>query len=364
MTPGDGHREPDQLALLDGGGEAYPAMLAAIDGARQSVYLEVYLFRLDATGLRFLAALVAAATRKLRVEVLIDGWGSSSNCAEIVAQLRAAGATARVHRPVGNVLAGLFGRDHRKILLVDSTVAFVGGINIGDEYGGEADAPGWADLAARVSGPAAQDLALELAGKKPLQRGKVQIRLSGVGTGRRLRKRYLKAIRGARRELWLAHGYFLPDRKLLRALSSAARRGVEVTVLLAGRSDVPFVPLATRHVHRLLLQGGVKIFEWSQTVLHAKAAVIDGEKLLVGSFNLDALSLTNMETLLEADDAALAGQGAVWMRGHLALARPISFADCTRPGVRGFIEGALGFLFAQLGEWAEKLMARRARPRR
>ena len=357
-------REPDQLALLDGGEEAYPAMIAAIDGARESVYLEVYLFRLDSTGRRFLAALAAAAARKLRVEVLVDGWGSSSDCGEIVATLGAAGAQARVHRPVGVVFAGLFGRNHRKILLIDSALAFVGGINIGDEYGGESNRPGWADLAAQVRGPAAQDLALELRGGRPLARGNVQIRLSGVGTGRRLRKRYLKAIRGARREVLLAHGYFLPDRELLRALTSAAGRGVQVTALLAGRSDVPFVPLATRHVHRRLLQGGVKIFEWSQTVLHAKAAVIDGQKLLVGSFNLDALSLSNMETLLEADDAALAGQGARWMRGHLALARAVSFADCTRPGLRGFLEGAIGFLFAQLGEWVEKLLAQRGRPQR
>lgn len=336
-------------------------MLAAIDGARASVYLEVYLFRLDHTGQRFLDALVAAAARKIRVQVLVDGWGSSRDCRAIVARLRAAGATARIHRPLGVLLAGLLDRDHRKILLVDDALAYIGGINIGDEYGGEDPTPGWADLAVQVRGVAAVQLAHALRGEVATPSDRVHIRLSRLGTGRRLRKRYLKAVRGAHRSVLLAHGYFLPDRELMRALTSAARRGVEVTALLAGRSDVPFVPLATRHVYRRLLRGGVRIFEWSQTVLHAKAAVVDGHKLLVGSFNLDVLSLNNMETLLEADDASVAGQGEAWMRGHLALAREIGPADCERPGLRGWIEGALGFLFVQAAQWVEKLTAQRGR---
>src|SRR5207253_5740838 len=113
-------------------------------------------------------------------------------------------------------------------------------------------------------------------------------------------------------------GYFLPNRQVLRALIDAARRGVEVAVLLPAHSDVPFARLAMRYVYVPLLAGGVRIWQWNRSVLHAKASVIDGRKLLVGSFNLEPLSLISMEALV--DDAGAAVQGERWVREHFALA--------------------------------------------
>src|SRR5260370_18718499 len=281
----------------------------------------MYLFRLDATGRRFVAALSAAAARGVTVRVSLDGWGSSQDAREIKAELVAAGCAVSIQAWRGWFLLRALARNHRKLLLVDERVAFVGGINVGDEESGDGGAVGWADLAAETRGGTCTRLARELR-RERIQKlpGAIRIHLANRGGGWRLRRRYLEAFRGARTSIQLAQGYFLPNRQMLRALVDAARRGVEVSVLLPAHSDVPFARLAMRYVYAPLLAGGVRIWEWNRSVLHAKAAVIDGRKLLVGSFNLEPLSLITMEALVEADDAGAAAQGERWMREHFALA--------------------------------------------
>jgi cardiolipin synthase A/B len=340
----------DQVELLDGGSVAFPRMLAAIAAARISVYLEVYLFCRDQTGQRFLAALEEAARRGVRVKVVADGWGSARDGRAVASELRRAGCEVRIHNRLTALLLGRFGRTHRKLLLVDDCVAFVGGINIADEYGADARTA-WADLAVEVRGPACARLASQLRGERAAPAGRVRIHLSGLGGGARLRRRYLKAIRHARERIDLAQGYFLPDAQVLRALARAARGGVRVTILLAGRTDVPFTRVATRYLYRQLLAAGVHIREWTKSVLHAKAAVVDGKKLLVGSFNLDPLSLFMMEALVEVDDRAAARAGEAWMRAHQAVSREIGPADCGPGGVRGWLLAIAGFVLVRAARW-------------
>ena len=193
--------------------------------------------------------------------------------------------------------------------------------------------------------------------------GPVRIHLSGVGTGHRLRRRYLKAIRHAKERIHLAQGYFLPDAQLLRALAHAAHRGVRVNVLLAGRSDVKFTRIATHHLYRHLLAAGIRIHEWSRSVLHAKAAVVDGRKLLVGSFNLDPLSLLMLEALVEADDPRAARACEEWMVAHEARSRRIGPEDCRIAGLRGFLLSIAGFLLARAGRWLTFFAVPRLRSR-
>lgn len=314
----------DQVRILDGGAEAFPRMLAAIEEARASVHLEVYAFALDATGGRFVDALSAAARRGVRVRVVVDGIGSALDGRRIEALLGSAGVRVRVYHPLAALLLGRLARNHRKLLLVDEEVAFVGGINVGDEYRGTDGEPAWADLAAEVRGPACAWLAerLRSRGVPPLH-GPVRLMLSGIGGGRPLRQRYLKAIGAARRTVWLAHGYFLPDRRLVRTITAAARRGVEVVLLLPGKSDIPLAATVASRLYGRLLRAGVRIHEWERSVLHAKVAVMDGERLLLGSFNLDPLSLANLESLLEVQlqDAVRAGEA--WIARHVEGARPV-----------------------------------------
>ena len=330
------------LILLDGGTEAYPRMLAAIERARRVIHLEVFLFRHDGVGQRFEAALAAAAGRGVSVRVVLDGWGSAIDGRSLAARLSAAGCEVRIHHRLRSLLRARFQRNHRKLLAVDDEVAFVGGINIGDEYDGAR-----VDLAVELHGPAVSLLWAALRGDPPGQ-GKLRILLSGAGGSWALRRRYLKAIHNARDHVALAHGYFLPDPLLLRALARAARRGVRVTVLVGASSDVWFTRLATRQLYRQLLAAGVEVREHRRSTLHAKAAVIDAKKLLVGSFNLDPASLFNLEALVEADDGAAAAQGEEWMRRQVDAAHPIALAEAN---AQAFITGLIGRAFVAAGQW-------------
>jgi cardiolipin synthase A/B len=351
-----------QVTLLDGGAQAFPRMLEAIESARRRVYLEVYTFEREGVGSRFLAALAAAAQRGVEVKVIVDGWGTMGESGAITSTLKAAGAKVRVYNPLSSLFTGRAWRNHRKILLVDDRVAFIGGINIGDDYLGVDEEPGWADLVVELEGELCARLGAKLhAGRVELRAGPVHLLLSGLGGGRRLRQRYLEAIERAREKVVLAHAYFLPDRGLMRALNQAARRGVAVHLLLAGRSDVALARAATMRLYRFFLRAGVHIHEWTGSTLHAKAAVVDGRRLLVGSFNLDPLSLVNLETLVDVEDTGVAAQATAWLERHLHTARRITLADCARSGLRGWLLEVLGLAAARFTQAFARFMGRRRR---
>jgi cardiolipin synthase len=356
-----GHR----ITLLDGGAEAYPRMLEAIAAATRRVHLEVYAFEREGVGSRFVEALTAAAARGVEVKVIVDGWGTIGGSRALADTLRAVGIKVRIHNPLTSVFLGRFWRNHRKILLVDDTVAFLGGINIGDHYAAEEGRPGWADLALELRGDICARLGERLnAGASTLSAGPVSILLSGFGGGRRLRGRYLTALKDAKERVVLAHAYFLPDTGFVRALKRTAKRGVEVHLLLAGRSDVPFARAATMRLYRTLLHAGVRIHEWTDTTLHAKAAVVDGQRLLVGSFNLDPLSLVNLETLVEVDDVGVAAQATRWMERHVGASRPVGLEDCARSGLQRWLLDVVGLAVARFSEhFASFIGSRRMRRR-
>jgi cardiolipin synthase len=363
-TPAAPEEERGAPRLLDGGREAYPAMLAAIRAARSEVFLEIYAFSPDGIGAAFVAALSAAARRGVRVQVVLDAWGSAPATSEVEASLAAAGCDVRVWGPVLGILAGRLRRNHRKILAVDGEVAFVGGLNIGDDYGLPDPPPGekpWADLALEIRGPVAawlQDRARRERGTSPP--GPVRVWLSGLGGGGRLRGRYLEAFRAARRRILVAHAYFLPDRKLVRSIAAAARRGVSVRLVLAGRSDVALATPATRRLYRRLLRAGVEISEWTDSVLHAKACAVDGDRFLVGSFNLDPFSLANLEALAEVEIPEIAAAGERWIRARFDEGERITLERIGRGSrLERFVVERLGPIIARLARRIGRWIARR-----
>jgi cardiolipin synthase len=194
-------------------------------------------------------------------------------------------------------------------------------------------------------------------------RSSLRIHLSGIGGGWRLRKRYLQAFEGAKERIYVAHGYFLPDAAVVRSIIAAARRGVQVHLLLAGRSDVPFARMATRSLHSQLLAAGVRIHEWTESVLHAKVATVDGNLLLVGSFNLDPFSLVNLESLVEVGDAKVVGQGEKWIQDHFARSR---IMRVQRAGSlwQAWLLWSLGRLIARAADATARVIAGRRHPRR
>jgi cardiolipin synthase A/B len=365
----DADRPAGSATLLSGGGEAFPRMLRAIRGARQSVHLEVYHLSREGVGDAFREALSQAALRGVRVRVILDGWGSALDGRWLQSMLEPDGAEVKIYHPLSALFTGRFRRNHRKILVVDGEVAFLGGINIADEYGqvgpGRApdlaeEEPEWMDLAVELRGEPAAWLEARLRGERPPRpRGPVQVHLSGIGGGRRLRNIYRRSFGAARSEILSAHAYFLPDRRFVRSITAAARRGVKVVLLLAGRSDVPLARAGTTRLYRRPLEAGVEIREWTRSVHHAKVAVVDGETVLLGSFNLDPFSLSNLESLVEIHDPETAGAARRWFEDRVQLARRVAPEEGSRKGFSAAVGLLVGSLVARVTEAVARLLSGR-----
>jgi cardiolipin synthase len=337
----------DSVELLDGAAAAYPRMLEAIDAAEVSIHLEMYAFDLDDVGEQFVAALAAAARRGVAVRAIVDGWGSMGSGGLVVSRLMHGGCDATLHEWFGRG-----GRNHRKLLLVDRRVAFVGGINIGAAFAA------WDDLAVMVRGPACEALARAVEGHHGGLTGPVRVLLQGFRSGLRLRREHLELIAGARERLAIAHSYFLPDEGVLRALRRAVRRGVRVAVLVPAVSDVPLAQLATRRLYRRLVPAGVRVHERTGGVLHAKAAVADGRVALVGSFNLDPLSLTNLEVLVRVEEPAFAGAVEDWITRRIE--RSVRITSTPRRGAMvDRVGDQVGRWVRRSGFWLSRWMAKR-----
>lgn len=323
------------------GDDAFASMLDAVACAGNEVLLEAYIFKHDATGRAFADALTQAAARGVRVSVLADGLGSWSTRRAFWDGLRAGGVEARLFHPLGSPLRYLRFRDHRKILVVDRKIAFTGGMNIGEEYGSSALLGGssrsasssgkvWRDTHARVEGPAAWEMALVFeegwlhAGGPPLgleplavaqsPGARVLVLDSRVGRGAQEVAAVFAAISGAaRRRLWITTAYFAPRRRAIGILNDAARRGVDVRLLLPGRSDVPIVRHAGHGFFSRLLSAGVRIFEYQPAILHAKSLLADGLLSVVGSSNLD---MRSFEANAECNYLILHRETAARMEAH------------------------------------------------
>jgi cardiolipin synthase len=322
-------RGGNRVDLFTDGALATEAMLAAIAGAREEVLLESYIFDADDTGTRYRDALVAAAARGVRVRALVDAIGSFKTRTEFFAPLVAAGGEARFfHRVLTYRWWHMF-RDHRKILVCDRRVAFTGGMNIADEYSAfshrrrRLPAHAMRDTQVRVEGPAAWDLVpvfsegWERSGGTPLpvsmpsteEVGPASILVldSRPRRGHQETAAALAAIAAAARDTyWLANGYFAPGRGLVAILGHAARRGLDVRLLLPGRTDMPVVRHAGHGWYSRLLARGIRIFEYQKAVLHAKTIVADRHVSVIGSSNLDFRSFRfNAECNVVVFDDAL-----------------------------------------------------------
>ncbi|MEN9799788.1 MAG: hypothetical protein RL653_3485 [Pseudomonadota bacterium] len=357
----------NRVALLRDGLDAFPEMLSAIRAARSRVRLETYIFSDDAVGRAFSQALGDAAARGVRVTVLYDAVGSLWTPRAFFRRLRASGVDVHAFRPIGRhtSLRRLIRRDHRKLLVVDSRVAFVGGINIAVQWAprGVPRGGGWRDDALRIEGPAAAALERRFfaswrvavrerlrawRSKPPLPDGPPagSLGLAILSSRRAIHRAYLHALEAAERSVLVAAGYFVPDVRVLHALEQAAARGVEVKLLLAGRSDHAVMTWAARGFYRRLLRAGVRVFEWSEGVLHAKTAVVDGRWATVGSFNLEAFSLLyNHEVNVALVEPAFASQVEASLRRDLSACREVTLESLRRrPRWRRALEAATWML--------------------
>jgi cardiolipin synthase len=307
------------VAMFVDGSASFAALLEAVHGAVHEVLVETYILRDDRIGERLREALTAAVARGVRVAVLADAVGSVRTSREYWRSLEASGIQVRLFHPWRWTPLPNWRRDHRKIVVVDRTAAFVGGMNIGEEYSSAPGARGdvFRDSFACVTGAVAQELVSvfaegwmraggeRLPGVRPVTRvlrdgpapppsdgGEVLILDSLDERGQPETIAVLAALVGAARDrLWITTPYFAPPDGGLRLLADAAQRGVDVRVLLPGPSDVPILRHAAHGAYTRLLRGGVRVFEYQPRVLHAKTMVCDGTVGIVGSANLDFRSL-------------------------------------------------------------------------
>jgi len=331
----------NQLMLLQNGTAYFTQLCTDIDAARHSIYLETYIFAADETGRMVADALRRAAARGVVVRMLLDGYGSAELPPAWVDELRAAKVEVQWFRreispfTLQRNRMRRLRRMHRKLVVLDGDVAFVGGINIiNDISSHDSFSSPRLDYAVRVQGVAAGEIHstmrrlwgvvswanLRRRGKEiqrfVLERAKQAVAPDITLVLRdNLRHRhdiedaYLQAIAGAQREIIIANAYFLPGRAFRLALVQAAQRGVRVMLLLQGKIEYRVQHYATHALYDQLLAGGIEIYEYQPSYLHAKVAVVDGQWATVGSSNIDPFSLMlALEANLAVQDAGFAGE--------------------------------------------------------
>ena len=323
----------NKAVLLEDGAQAYPAMLAAIHSARHSINMATYTFDDSKTGQMFADALIERRKAGVAVRIMFDGYGSIKTSPEFFKDLEAKGIEVERFNPVNPAELlrkgpGIVERDHRKLLVVDGRVAFVGGINISSVYGtgplgsGEPrkanpDERPWRDTQVQIEGPVVAEIqrmfveswtrqtqkpALEGTAYFPQLKaqGSLVVRAITSASNNGLNPLYVtlvSAIAASESQVHITMAYFVPDPQLLEALEDAARRGVDVKIVLPEHTDGWVVYQAGRSFYDDLLQAGVKIYERKGRVLHAKTAVIDGVWSTVGSSNMDWRSLMSNDEL-------------------------------------------------------------------
>ncbi|VCU72161.1 Putative cardiolipin synthase YbhO [Pigmentiphaga humi] len=319
----------NRIALLENGEAFFPRVFEVIGQAREEVLLETFILFDDHVGQALHEALVAAAQRGVRVSVLVDGYGSMDLGEDFLAGLTRVGVQFRMFDPRARLLGlrtNVFRRMHRKLVVVDGAIAFVGGINYSADHLADFGPGAKQDYAIEVHGPVVAQIRAYVRtncseppapvaereptgppgdGREPAGTAQTLFAVRDNGAHRTdIERQYRIAIRAARHDVIIANAYFFPGYRLLRDLRNAARRGVRVSLVLQGEPDMPIVKVGARLLHDYLLGAGVRIFEYCERPLHGKVAVADDEWATVGSSNLDPLSLSlNLEANLVIRDA-------------------------------------------------------------
>ncbi len=324
-------RSGNRVHLLENGGAFFPRVFEAMRQADSEVLIETFILFDDKVGRALRDVLIEIASRGVQVGITVDGYGSPDLSAEFIGGMTDAGVEFRVFDPqpmLFGMRTNVFRRMHRKLLVIDGRLAFVGGINFSadhlDDFGPEAKQ----DYAVEIEGPVVADIhrfllsttvprrrwhfwrRRTLSNSLPPAAGNAEVLFVTRDNQYHrtdIERAYRLGIRLARRRLVIANAYFFPGYRLLRDLRNAARRGVQVRLILQGAPDVALATAAARWLYRYLIESGVEILEYCRRPLHGKVAYADDEWVTVGSSNLDPLSLSvNLEANVFVRDRGLA----------------------------------------------------------
>ncbi len=366
------------LQLLPHGRAAFEAMLAAIANTTASLKLESYIYADDPVGRDFLASLIEAAQRGVRVQILVDAFGSYELDAEFFRPLQAVGGEVRWFNPIQYDRFAI--RNHRKLLICDDRLAVVGGFNLAQEYNGDGLNSGWCDLGMQLSNPlvtklsASFDEMFELAefrhklfsqfrksaAKQQIAAHDCELLLTGPGRGFNPLKRALLHDFAHADRIQIVSAYFLPPLRMRRALRRAAQRGARVQLILAGKSDVPISRTATQSLYRRFLAAGIEIYEYEPQILHAKL-VLTEEAVYVGSSNIDPRSLDfNYELMVRVENQALRTETSAWFKTLLSHSRAVTVEQwCTRSWLDKLRQRWAYFVVAQFDQFVTRRQLQR-----
>lgn len=347
----------EQVTLYPNGASFFEALFGAVEQAQTLICLEYYIIRDDRTGSRLAGLLTAAAARGVQVFVLYDAIGCHDTPDAFFAVLRRSGIRCLPFNPLSlrRDLRWFDRRDHRKLAVIDAQLAFLGGLNIGDEYAGLLEPErSFHDVGFSLRGAAAVAPLLSLFAATWAQEqgeppdlphvapladkpGKAEVSLIS-GSPHHLRSSIRAAFRvamaSAGTELLIANPYFVPGPRIMRSLLRAARRRVRIRLLLPARSDVPLVRLVSRSTYEPLLKAGIEIFELERQLLHAKLMLIDGERTVLGSANLDQRSFhRNYEINAIIRSRSFGRQVKTLFERDIAGSRQITLDDHARRGL-------------------------------
>lgn len=313
----------NQVHLLENGDDFYPRVWAALKEAKTEIFIETFILADDKVGQALRTEAIDAAGRGVRVTITVDGFGSPGLEGDFINGLTQAGVNFHVFNPrrsIFGVRTNLFRRLHRKLVVIDEAIAFIGGINFCADQLSDFGPAAKRDYAVEIQGPVVsvmRDFAAQFVEKSRRRPRRKWFRPDATRPQKSsaakdaqvlfvtrdnkferttIEHYYQLAFRTAQRELIIANAYFFPGYRLLRRLQQAARRGVKVSLILQGNPDIPIVKLAASLLYRDLLSAGVDIYEYAERPLHGKVAIADDEWATVGSSNLDPLSLSlNLE---------------------------------------------------------------------
>jgi cardiolipin synthase A/B len=362
----------NRVHALVNGDQIFSDMLEAIRRARNTITFEMYIYWKGSIGEQFTAALIERAQAGVKVHVLIDALGSQKIEQGVIERMKDAGVQVRLYNPVRwNAIARMNNRTHRKILVVDGSVGYTGGVGIGDEWTGDAqDAQHWRDTHFRLEGPAVAQMQaafmenwIEVTGDvlhgpdyfpQLAQAGRQLAQFfvsSPGGGGESAQLLYLLSIAAAGRSIQLSAAYFVPDDNEVRQLVAARKRGVRVQIIVPGPlTDSAAVRRASRSTWGGLLRAGVEIYEYQPTFYHVKVMTVDGLWVSVGSTNFDTRSFsTNDEANLNVYDRGFAQAQEKIFAQDLERSRRITLEEWERrPFTQKLWEHTMGLLSSQL----------------
>ncbi len=336
----DGYTGNNRVTLVRGGKQYFDQLILLIASAEETLHLQTYIFADDETGQLVANALVDARQRGVRVFLMVDGYASQSLSRLFVNQLKRHGIRFRFFEPLFKSRRFYLGRRlHHKLCVADNRYALVGGINIANHYN-DIGKPAWLDFALSVEGELVQQLLVlcqktwngfQPIARLPKQRSvpffmipadvKSRVRMRRNDWVRRknqIASSYIEMFNRAESEILILSSYFLPGSIFRKAMRGAIERGVKITVILAGVSDVKMAKLAERYMYEWLLSRGITIYEYNETILHGKLAICDHKWITLGSFNVNDISTyASVELNLDVADPRFARDVHRYLEEHV-----------------------------------------------